>query len=213
MHDTVRKVRKRIAEGNAPAAVAGIVSRRLQETGIARALAEPLAAYAESVILESYRWLTLSSRLTEGTEDAELPGLLGDLIMSSRHLGIVLTDLDPFLERVEDNLVDHEEATHRESKFEREVAPFSRVTSADEFRAALERLGVPSELTLEGAQVETDLLKLIYVDGRFREEEQTPADMTALVSEWRLDIRRHLLVAFGDGSPFLTALRAAAERL
>jgi len=212
MHDTVRKVRKRVQDGQAPAAVVPVVSGRLQETGIPRALADPLAAYAESAMLESFRWLGLAARVAAGADPSARPTLLGDLIMSSRHLAIVFANLDPFLERVEDNLIDHEDTTHRENKYERDVAPFSKVAATAEFRTALEDMGIPPEIAMEAAQVEADLLKLIHLEGRLRESAPAPGDMSAMISEWRLDLRHHIGPAFGDGSRYLRALRAAAER-
>ena len=124
----------------------------------------------------------------------------------------VLEDLIPFLERAEDALGERDEITHRESGYEREVAPFSRLESTQKFRDFLGSLGFSTDAATAGAQVEADLMKVIYLETRLRRETPKPLDLYAMVTELGLDAERHLLTALKDGAEFMTGLERAAAQ-
>jgi hypothetical protein len=208
MHDTVAKIRKYIAAEGPQTGMGEVVARRFEEAGISRALTAPMASHIEAFYLEAHRWLRLGIRFASGEDSGEV---LGELVFSSRHLHTILADLPAFLERAEDNLTEREEITHRESAYEREIAPFSRLDSTRELREALAAKGFDPETAGYGAQAEADLMKIVYLERRIRENPPKPADLNAMVVEMGLDIRRHLQPAFEDGSPFMTALRRAGE--
>jgi len=209
MHDTVTKVRKRIREGVPEEGIPELFSVRLQGAGLSRALSEPLSVHLELLYLEAFRWLQLSDRAVQGGASSQV---LGELVFSCRHLQVVLQDLIPFLERAEDSLSEKDEITHRESSYEREVAPFSRLDSTQAFRGLLASLeGFTSEVASAGAQAEADLLKVVYLESRLRDQTPKPVDLYAMVVELVLDSRRHLHPAFDDNADFMKALTGAAR--
>ncbi len=212
MHETVAKIRKLLREGDPLENFAELFSQRLQEGGLSRALSDPLAGHAQILYQEAFRWTRTADRLAAGAEGEARSALLAQLHFSSRHVHNILGEVLPFLERAEDNLSEREEITHRESGYEREVAPFSRLDSTQAFRNFLSELpGFSSPLVTEGAQAEADLLKTVYLGSRTEAGISKPADLYALVVELTLDGRRHLLPTFADGSDFMTALGKAAE--
>jgi hypothetical protein len=62
-----------------------------------------------------------------------------------------------------------------------------------------------------GAQIEADLLKVIYLENRIDKQAVQPVDLHAMVVELGLDGRRHLVPNFADGSIFMKALSGAAS--
>lgn len=203
MHDTVVKLRKRIRDEEAVPDSGQMASSRFQEGGLSRAISEPLSTQMEFLYLEAHRWQRLVRRLVDGDAEARV-----ELYHSCRHIQVVLDQLIPFLERAEDSLSEREEITHRESSFEREVDPFSRLESTREFRELLSGTA-GAEAATSGAQAEADLLKVVYAVHRLQDQSPKPTDLYAMVSELLLDCRRHLRPAFADGSPFMKAIRAA----
>jgi hypothetical protein len=210
MHDTINKVRKRVRDEVPSDGAATLISTRFQGAGLSRALSEPLSTHLEHLYFEAHRWLRLAIRFEADAGDTEA---LGEIYYSSQNIHEILNDLLPFLERAEDNLSEREEITHRESSYEREVTPFSRLDSTLAFRDALaSNAAFDGETSTLGAQVEADLLKVIYLEGRIAKEPPKPIDLYAMVVEVGLDGRRHLHPSFTDGSRFMKALSEAASR-
>ena len=211
MHETVTKIRKQLREGEPLENFAELFSQRLQEGGLSRALSEPLADHVQVLYHEAFRWARTADRLAAGAEGEALTALLAQLHFSSRHIHAILGEALPFLDRAEDNLSEREEITHRESGYEREVAPFSRLDSTQAFRDFLSgRPEFSGHLVTEGVQADSDLLKVVYVGNRAEQGITKPADLYALVVEMILDGRRHLLPSFAEGSEFMAALAKAA---
>ncbi len=211
MHDTVSKVKNDLLKASPRDGFAEVFSERLQEAGISRALAEPLSAHAQMLYQEAYNWLQHAEALP-GASEGDRGRLFGELLFSSRHIRTVLANALPFLERAEDNLSEKEEITHRESGYEREVAPFSRLDATQPLRSFLaEHPSFSMALAGEAAQVEADLLKVMFMEDRIREGMPKPGDLYALVVELTLDARRHLVPVFEDGSDFMQALRKAGD--
>lgn len=207
MHDTVVKVLKRIRSGPPWENIGELFSARMQSAGVSRALADPLCGHLELLYLEAFRWI----QLTETAVGEDSATALTELVHSSRHLYLVLEDVIPFLERVEDSLGEREDITHHESSYEREVAPFSRLESTRSFREFLAAIpGGGTEVAGIGAQALADLLKVVHLELRLQENPK-PGDLYAMVVEVLLDGRRHLLPAFADDSAFLKALKTAAQ--
>lgn len=211
MHDTVAKIHKQIQQGDLVSDFARLFSQRLQEEGgVARALAEPLADHVQILYREGFRWVAMAEQLASLAEGEAAEPLLGELLFAARQIRTVVADVVPFLERVEDTLSERDEVTHRESGYEREVAPFSRLDSTRRFR---DFLGGRDEFSgtavSEGAQAEADLLKIVYMGNRIEAGVPKPGDLYALVMELLLDCRRHLQTAFDEDSAFLAALRKA----
>ena len=213
MHDTVAKIRRAIRDGVLFEGIPEMVSERLQAAGLARALAEPLGSHFEMAYREALRWTQLAQDLA-GTPESEPPAVaFRGLVYASEHLETILGDLVPFLERAEDSLGERDEITHRESAYEREVAPFGRLDSTQALREFLaRRAGFSAELAGIGAQAEGDLMKLIYLEQRLRIETPKAGDLYAMVVELALDSKRHLIPAFSEGSSFLNAMKAAASQ-
>ena len=207
MHDTVVKVRRQIRDEVPKEGVADVVSARFQGAGLSLALSEPLSAQIELLYQESFRWLKQAQDL------GAAPGVgLAELYYSSQHLYEVLGDLVPFLERAEGTLSEREEITHRESGYERDVAPFSRVESTQDLRRFLNGLDAfGMETASMGALAEGDLMKVVYMAGRLEDATPKPGDLYAIVAELLLDSRRHLRPAFKTSGDFMTALQAAAR--
>ena len=203
MHNTVKAVRKRLDAEEPQTGVSDLVSRRFREGGMSRAITDPLAAHFELLYLEAHLWLRLASL-------GEKQGLAG-LAASSHRIRTVLEDLAPFLDRAEDVLGERDEITYRESSYEREVGPFSRLDSTQEFKDFLISLEFSTDATLAGAQVESDLMKVVYLEGRLRNEAVKPSDLYAMVTELGLDAERHLVPAFEEEGEFMRALSAAAK--
>ena len=210
MHETVVRTRKLIHNFPAREGAAARISERLQAVGLSRALSEPLATHLEILYRHAHAWVRTADAL--GGKGAENPTpLFEELLFTSRHLRASLDDLVPFLERAEDNLSGTDEITHRETAYEREVAPFARMDTTAEFRALLgARPEFGSLLVNDGAQVLSDLLKIVFLENHLRDEAPKPGDLYAMVSELHLDTRRHLMAVLETGGPFLTALAAAA---
>jgi len=212
MHDTVVKIRKKIQRETPGEDVAAIVSERLQEAGLSRALAEPISTHLELLYVGAFQWVRiLLAAATEGATGEEQARAQAELLFSSRHLAVVLGDLVPFLERAEDILSEREEITHRESHYEREVAPFSRFDSTEDMRGFFLARGFSTDLAMEGAQGGADLMKIVYLQGRLAGEAPKAADLYALVAELVLDSRRHLLPMFTEGAPFLKQLETGIQ--
>ena len=212
MHDTVTKLRRRIRDGGLQETAADLFSQRLQGGGLSRALSEPLSAHLEQLYTEAFNWIGIAGRAVEEKDEETRAGALGELVLSCRHLAVVLESLIPFLERAEDNLGEREEITHRESGYERDVVPFSRLESTNTFRAMLAaQRGFSSELASQGAQAEADLLKVLYLEFRLQSENPKPIDLYAMIAELLLDGRRHLQPTFAEGSDFMRALTASAR--
>lgn len=208
MHDTVAKVLKRIRSGPPWENIGELFSARMQSAGVSRALADPLCGHLELLYLEAFRWV----QLTETAVGEDSATALTELVHSSRHLYLVLQDVIPFLERVEDTLGEREDITHHESSYEREVAPFSRLESTRSFREFLAAIpGGGTEVAGLGAQALADLLKVVHLELRLQDQSPKPGDLYAMVVEVLLDGRRHLLPAFADDSAFLKALKTAAQ--
>jgi hypothetical protein len=208
VHDTVAKLRKHVRQNEPDEGGAQVFSARLQAGDLTRALTEPLSTHLELLYVTAYRWVRHALELEDSPSRAGLAGLLAE----SQILREVLEDLLPFLERAEDILSEREEVTHRESGYEREIAPFSRLDSTAPFRTYLE--GNPAfgaERAAEGAQLLGDLMKVVYLKRRLDEGMPKPADLYAIAAELLLDTRRHLFPHLEEGSPFLRSLRRAAE--
>ena len=209
MHETINRVRKRIRDEAASEGRAELFSSRFQEAGLSRALSEPLSVHLEHIYLETHSWLRLAFRFEGDAGDTEA---LGELYYSSQSVHEILKDLLPFLERAEDSLSERDEITHRESGYEREVTPFSRLDSTLAFRNSLSaNAAFDGETATLGAQVEADLLKVIYLENRIDKQAVQPVDLHAMVVELGLDGRRHLVPNFTDGSIFMKALSGAAS--
>ncbi|NNF06839.1 MAG: hypothetical protein HKN21_08760 [Candidatus Eisenbacteria bacterium] len=205
MHDTVAKTRRYLIKEGLVSGVAPMLSKTLQDAAVSRAIAEPLSKNFEHVYEESHRWLKFAAHLTDTSDEA------GDTFRSmsfaSRHLYGYLEDLVTFLERAEDHLEERDDITHRESPYEREVAPFSRVASTEPFRDALEKkFGFDAEVASDAARIEGDLLKVIYLVRRLGKTPATAADVLGMVQELNLDARRHLLPNLKTGSKVLEAM-------
>jgi hypothetical protein len=212
MHDTVTKIRKKILREAPGDEVAALVSERLQEAGLSRALAEPISTHLELLYVGAFQWVRILLRATaEGTTEEDRSRARAELLFSSRHLAVVLGDVIPFLERAEDILSEREEITHRESHYEREVAPFSRHDSTEDIRGYFLAQGFSTDLAMEGAQAGADLMKIVYLQGRLAGEAPKAADLYALVAELVLDSRRHLLPLFSEGSAFLKQLETGIQ--
>jgi hypothetical protein len=211
MHDTVNKIRKRVLREEPREETAPVVSERLQGAGLSRALAEPIGSQLELLYIGAFGWVrTLLAAIGAGEED-DGPRTQAELLYASRHLAVVLADLMPFLERVEDILSEREEITHRESSYERVVAPFSRFDSTEDIRSYLVGHGFSTDLAMEGAQGAADLMKVVYLQGRLTDDVPKPADLYAMVAELVLDGRRHLVPLFAEESPFLKQLAAGMQ--
>ncbi len=212
MHETVAKTRKLVLEEEPREDFGDLFSQRLQEEGLSRALSGPLSSHLQLLYQEVFRWLRLAHELTRLSEGASPASQFGELLFSSRQLRTALENLLPFMERAEDNLSEKEEITHRESGYEREVAPFSRLDSTAAFRDFLaSRPEFSTALAGEGAQLEADLLKVAFMELRLREGIQKPGDVYALVAEMLLDGRRHLVPAFEEDADFLQAVKKASQ--
>ena len=165
MHDTVNRIRKRIRDDGPRDDFAELFSQRLQEGGVSRALAEPLSAQVALLYQEAFRWLRAADRYAQLEEGADPIPLLRQLHFASRHLAVALGATVPFLERAEDTLSEKEDVTHRESGYEREVAPFSRVDSTLDIRERFAKTpGFTVEAAGEAAQIAGDLLKVVYIE-------------------------------------------------
>ena len=161
-------------------------------------------------IKETLRKADLAFRFEGDAGDTEA---LGELYYNSQSVHEILKDLLPFLERAEDSLSERDEITHRESGYEREVTPFSRLDSTLAFREALSaNAAFEGETATQGAQVEADLLKVIYLESRIEKQEVKAVDLYAMVVELGLDGRRHLQTNFTDSSEFMQAVSKAASR-
>lgn len=211
MHDTVTKVRKKILREAPREDVAAIVSERLQGAGLSRALAEPISSHLELLYVGAFGWSRTLLTAIDAGDVGNGAQAQAELLFASRHLAVVLGDLIPFLERAEDILSEREEITHRESHYEREVAPFSRFDSTEDIRSYFASRGFAGDLATEGAQAAADLMKIVYLQGRLTEESPKPADLYALVAELVLDSRRHLQPLFTEGSPFLKQLASGTR--
>lgn len=211
MHETVTRTRRLVRDEPPRDGVSDTVSRRLQGGGLSRAMAEPLAAQFELLYRETHAWLRLADSVKNG--GAMTPDQLGELLYVSRRIHMILEDVVPFLERAEDSLSEREEITHRESAYERDVVPFSRLESTQRLRTFLaDRPEFGLELASTAAQVEADLLKVIHLETVLEETAPKPSDLYAMVMELLLDARRHLVPAFEEGSGFMNALAKAAQR-
>lgn len=212
MHETVNRIRKRIRDDGPQEDFADLFSQRLQESGVSRALAEPLSAQMALLYKESFGWLRAVDKYARPAENPDPAPLLRQIQFVGRRLAVVIDGAVPFLERAEDNLGGKEEITHRESGYEREVAPFSRVDSTEDIRARFAATpGFSIVSAAEGAQIAADLLKVVYIEKRVRDGISKPADLYALVVEVILDARRHMTPGLAEGSEFMKALKAAAE--
>jgi sulfur carrier protein ThiS len=184
----------------------------LQENGVSRALAEPLSAQMARFYQEAFRWLRSVDKYAQLAEGSDPAALLRQIQFTGRRVATVLDGVVPFLERAEDNLSENKEITHRESGYEREVAPFSRVDSTEDIRARFAATqGFSIASAAEGAQIAADLLKVIYIEKRVRDGIPKPADLYALVVEVVLDGRRHVAPGLAEGSEFMKALKTAVE--
>jgi hypothetical protein len=210
MHETVSRVRRLVRDERVQEGVSEAVSRHLQGAGLSRALSEPLAAQVDLLYREAFAWLRLSDAIKQG--GAETGARMHELLYVSRRIRMLLDDLMPFLERAEDTLSEREEITHRESAYERDVVPFSRLESTQGFRAFLtERPEFGFELASVGAQLEADLLKVVYLESVLVETAPKPPDLYAMTMELLLDARRHLAPGFEEGSSFMNAMGRAAQ--
>ena len=210
MHETVSRIRRHLRDDRARDGVSDSASKRFQEAGLSRALSEPLAAQFELLYREAHAWLRLADAIKSGgpgTEDR-----MNELLYVSRRIRMILDDAIPFLERAEDTLSEREEITHRESAYERDVVPFLRLESTQGFRSFLgERPEFGLELASTGAQLEADLLKIVYLETVLEDTSPKASDLYAMVMELLLDSRRHLAPGFEEGSPFMKALAKAAQ--
>jgi chromosome condensin MukBEF ATPase and DNA-binding subunit MukB len=210
MHETVTRVRRRVRDERARDVISDSVSSRLQGAGLSRALSEPLAAQFELLYREAHAWLRLADAVKAGGEGTG--ERMNELLYLSRRIRMILDDAIPFLERAEDTLSEKDEITHRESAYERDVVPFSRLESTQGFRSFLsERPEFGLELASTGAQLEADLLKIVYLETVLEDTSPKPSDLYAMVMELLLDARRHLGPGFEDGSAFMKALGKAAQ--
>lgn len=211
MHDHIVKTWKWVKE-QTPRNAGMILSGRLEHHKISRALTTPISSQYNGFYEEVLRWLRLSDRLVAEVE-SDPASLLGEIWFSCRHLHVVLTDLQGFFERIEDNLADNEDITHLESKYDRDVSHFSKLASTLPFREYLEhKAGFSGPLAGEGAQIQGDLLKMVFMANRLADDVPKPTDLYAMTAEFVMDTRHHLLPGFADGSPFMKALRKATER-
>jgi hypothetical protein len=209
MHDTVVRTWKLVRNQPVRDGVAAILSQRFQDAGLNRALAEPLASQIELLYKAAHHWLRESDLLVRG-DPADSAARFAELQFRARQLRAVLDDLMGFLDRAEDNLGEREEITHRESGYERDVAPFTRVDSTEAIRTFLARrpeFGLA--LANEGAQAQADLLKVVYLENRLRDQAPKPTDIYAMTAELALDCRRHLAPAFDPEGALLGALQRA----
>ena len=211
MHEVVTRIRRLVRDERPRDGVTETVSGRLQTAGLSRALSEPLAAQFELLYRETHAWLRLSDTAKNGgTLTADQ---LNELLYVSRRIRMILDDVVPFLERAEDSLSEREEITHRESAYERDVVPFSRLESTQGFRTFLaDRPEFGLELASTGAQVEADLLKIIHLETVLQDTAPKPSDLYAMVMELLLDARRHIAPALEDGSAFMKALAKSAKQ-
>jgi len=210
MHDHIIKTWKKVQE-RSPQNAGLVLSGRLENQKISRALTTPISSQFSGFYEEVSRWLRLSDRVLKDSEDPA--SVLGELWFSSRHLHVVLHDMVPFFERIEDNLAENKEITHLESKYDREVSHFSKVASTQPFREYLaHHSGFSAALAGDGAQIQGDLLKIIYMINRLADDVPKPTDLYTITAEFVMDARHHLLPGFEDGSPFMKALRKATER-
>lgn len=211
MHDTVTKIRKLIASGEPSADAAAVFSNGFQDGGLSKALSEPISTHLEVISGDALRWTRAAQKLTSGAADTKTPLL--EMLFASKRLASAVNALAPFVERAEENLEDHEEISHKESGYEKEVAPFSRIDSSKALRTYLQE---HEDFTLEaagmGAQIEADLMKIVYLEHRLRTRTPNAADLYAMVVELGLDSRRHLAPTLAEGSPFMAALTTAARR-
>jgi len=209
MHETVTRVRRQIRDDRPRDGVPDAASQRFQGAGLSRALSEPMAAQFDLLYREAYAWLRLVDAIKAGGTGTE--ERMNELLYVSRRIRMILDDAIPFLERAEDILSEKEEITHRESAYERDVVPFSRLESTQGFRSFLsERPEFGLELASTGAQLEADLLKIVYLESVLETDSPKPSDLYAMVMELLLDARRHLAPGFEDGSPFMKAMGKAA---
>src|SRR6185503_12380202 len=163
MHETVTRTRRHVRDDRAKDGLSDSVSKRFQEAGLSRALSEPLAAQFENLYREAHAWLRLADAVKSGGSGTD--ERMNELLYVSRRIRMILDDAIPFLERAEDTLSEKDEITHRESAYERDVVPFSRLESTQGFRSFLtERLEFGLELASTGAQLEADLLKIVYLE-------------------------------------------------
>jgi len=211
MHDHVVKAWK-WAKDHTPHSPGMVLSGRLEHHKISRAMTTPISSQFNGLYEEVLRWLRLSDRLVNHPDD-DPASVMGELWFSCRHLHVVLSDLQGFFERIEDNLADNEDITHLESKYDRDVSHFSKLASTEPLRTFLEqRAGFTAALAGEGAQVQGDLLKVVFMANHLAADTPKPTDLYAMMAELVMDTRHHLLPAFADGSPFMKALRKATER-
>ena len=212
MHDTGAKTRKAVLNGEPREDVAAGISARLQGAGISRAQAEPMTAHLELLYLGAVRWSDLALTGAASTSGEPASTVFGEMCFAAEHLRTVLEDLLPFLDRTEDMLSEREDITHRESRYEREVAPFSRLDSSQDVRDFLTGHGFTPALAGDGAQAAGDLLKVVYLENRLQEAAPKPGDLYAIVVELILDGRRHLAPLFDGESEFMVMLRHQAEK-
>jgi len=213
MHDHETRVRKLLKKPS-PEDVQILVKGRLEEGSVSRALALPTSRGLANLYQEAFRWLRLAEQVVYPPAGESAGSILGEILFSSRHIHLLLTDLLPFLERVEDNLGSQEDVTHTETKYEREVGHFSRLDSTKVWGDFLGGpAGLSTEVVSDGVRVEGDLMKVIYLEYRLRKEMPAPGILHAMMSEITLDVDRHLLPALEDGSAFLKGLRKAADTI
>lgn len=211
MHEVVTRIRRLVRDERPRDGVSETVSRRLQGGGLSRALSEPLAAQFDLLYREAHAWLRLADAVKAG--GPQTSEQLNELRYVSRRINMILGDAVPFLERAEDALSEREEITHRESAYERDVVPFSRLESTQGFRNFLtDRPEFGLDLASTGAQVEADLLKIIHLETTLEDTAPKPSDLYAMVMELLLDARRHLVPAFEEGSAFMKALAKAVQQ-
>lgn len=208
MHDTVNKVYRRIREESIRDGVALTTAMRLESADLSRALTQPLSAHLEVLYQDAFRWIQFATRAVDQPGDGNL---LGELAFASVKIHETLEELEPFLERAEDILSERDEITHRESSYDREVAPFSRLETSVALR---DRLATVSQMSDEdaaaGAQALGDLLKVVYLENAMREGSPKPIDLYAMTAELGLDARRHLMPTFNPKGSFVRSLRTAA---
>ncbi len=212
MHDTVTKLRRVIRTGEPVAGVAETASESFQASGLSRALAEPLSGQTENAYRDALHWTQCSQELLSLPEGTSPRALFVEILRASTHLREILGDMHSFLERAEDLLSERDDITFKESPYEREVAPFSRIDATLGLRDFLAKHPEFGETAAsQGAQVEGDLMKIVYLEKRLREDPPKPPDLYAMIVELELDVRRHLLPAFEGDSPLMNALAKASE--